>query len=84
MENHPSQNRKWNSLIYLLLYKCSHKDPFFTGSMSGSYLNGSGNGNNSLISINAVGGSASFQNQNDDIDYKNTMNADFIQPGKTN
>jgi hypothetical protein len=52
-------------------------DPFFTGTMSGSY----GNGSTTLMSSSAFGSSVPFPNSKD-MYYKNTMNADFIQPGQ--
>lgn len=51
-------------------------DPFFTGA---SYLTGNGNG--LLTSSMTSGGSVSFDDPKD-MYYKNTLNADFIQPGK--
>jgi hypothetical protein len=57
----------------------SGHDPFFTGSMSANY----GNGNGNLASNSCLGQSlVPFPNAKD-MYYKNTMNADFIQPGKT-
>lgn len=55
-------------------------DPFFSGSMPLTY-GGNLNGNSSLASSTITSGSMNFPSQKDDIYYKNTMNADFIQPG---
>ena len=52
-------------------------DPFFTGNMPASY----GNGNGSMTSNSCLGPAMPFPNAKD-MYYKNTMNADFIQPGK--
>ena len=54
----------------------SGHDPFFTGNMSSNYGNGGGN----LMSTSGLGQSVPNAK---DMYYKNTMNADFIQPGKT-
>ena len=56
-------------------------DPFFTGSVPLTYA-GNVNGNSSLVPGGIGSSSMSFPCQKDDIYYKNTMNADFIQPGR--
>ncbi len=54
-------------------------DPFFTGNMmSSAYGNGTGN----IMSSSCLGASVPFPNPKD-MYYKNTMNADFIQPGES-
>jgi hypothetical protein len=55
-------------------------DPFFTGAMPLTYA-GNVNGNSSLVSSGIASSSMAFPCPKDDIYYKNTMNADFIQPG---